>query len=96
VVVGGELRDKKWCGSKLPLTTPQSHAYMMTNLSAVHGIPLGIKPHPNPDERSVNEKGVVVGTSTHSIIRRHGGYGPQRQNCQLEVPQWMIFPIGPC
>jgi hypothetical protein len=37
--------------------------------------PLGIKPHPDPNERSVNEKGVVVETLTHSINRRHGGSG---------------------
>jgi hypothetical protein len=40
-----------------------------------HGSPLGVKPHPDPDERSVNEKGVVVETSNHSINRRRGGSG---------------------
>ena len=39
------------------------------------GIPLVIKPHPGPDEGSVNEKGVVVETTTHSINGRHGGSG---------------------
>jgi hypothetical protein len=37
--------------------------------------PLGIKPHCDPEKKKeVNEKGVVVETSTHSINRRHGGY----------------------
>jgi hypothetical protein len=47
----------------------------MTNLRSGHGSPLGIKPHPDPNERSVNEKVVVVETSTHSINRRCGGSG---------------------
>jgi hypothetical protein len=41
----------------------------------MHGSPLGIKPHPSPNEGSVNEKGVVVETLTHSLNRRHGGSG---------------------
>jgi hypothetical protein len=51
--------------------------YNMTNPRATRGSPLGIKPHPDPEKkrRSVNEKGVVVETSTHSINRRHGGSG---------------------
>jgi hypothetical protein len=39
------------------------------------GVPLGIEPHLDPDERSINEKGVVFETLTYSINRRHGGYG---------------------
>jgi hypothetical protein len=75
VAEGGELRAQKWCESKPPLTAPQSRAYITSNPRAACGNPLGIKPHPDPDERSVNEKGVVVETSTHSINRRHGGSG---------------------
>ena len=71
--VGGELQAQKWCGSKLPLMAPQSRDSMKTNPSAMHGNPLGIKPHPDHNERLVNEKGVVVETLNHSINRRHGG-----------------------
>jgi hypothetical protein len=53
--------------------TPQSRTYKISNPRAMHGSPLGIKPHFDPDERLVNEKGVVVKTKTHSINRRHGG-----------------------
>jgi hypothetical protein len=75
VAEDGELRAQKRCESKPPLTAPQSRAYITTNLRATCGSPLGVKPHPDPDERSINEKGVVVETSTHSINRRRGGSG---------------------
>jgi hypothetical protein len=75
VAEDGELWAQKRCESKPPLTALQSRAYITTNLRAACGSPLGIKPHPDPDERSVNEKGVVVETLTHSINRRHGGSG---------------------
>jgi hypothetical protein len=73
VAEGGELRAQKWCESKPSLIAPQSCAYIASNLREAHGSPLVIKPHPDPDERSVNEKGVMVETSTHSINRRCGG-----------------------
>jgi hypothetical protein len=73
VAEGGGLRAQKWCEYKPPLMAPQSRAHLASNLKASCGSPLGIKPHPGLNERSVNEKGVVVETSTHSINRRHGG-----------------------
>jgi hypothetical protein len=62
-VEGGELRAQKWCESKLPLTAPQSRAYIMSNPRAACGSPLGIEPHPDLEEDSVNGKGLVVETS---------------------------------
>jgi hypothetical protein len=75
VEVGGEFLTQKRCKSKPPLMAPQSRAYMTTNMRATCGSPLGVKPHPDPDEGSINEKGVVVETLTHSINKRHGGSG---------------------
>jgi hypothetical protein len=62
MVEGGELRDQKWCESKPPLTALQSRAHIASYLEVVRGNPLSIKLHPDPDEGSVNEKGVVVET----------------------------------
>jgi hypothetical protein len=75
VAKGGELRAQKRCGSKPPLTAPQSHAYSTSNPRAARSIPLGIEPRPDPEENSVNERGLVVETSFHSINRRHGSSG---------------------
>jgi hypothetical protein len=75
VAEGGELRAQKWCGSKPPLMAPQSRAYITSNLRATRGLPLGVKPRSDPEEDSVNEKGLVAETSTQSINRRHGSYG---------------------
>jgi hypothetical protein len=52
--------------------------------------PLGIKPHPDP-EGSVNEKGVVVETSTHSINRRHGGSGRGDRTVSPRYPYGQFF-----
>ena len=46
---GGKLQAQKRCGSKMPLTTPQSCAYITMNLKAARGSPLGIKPRPDPE-----------------------------------------------
>jgi hypothetical protein len=56
VVEGGELWAQKWCESKPPLTDPQSRAYIMINPRVVNGRPLGIKPRPDPKERSFKER----------------------------------------
>jgi hypothetical protein len=63
VVEGGELRAQKQCESKPPLTTPQYHDYIVSNRRATHGVPLGVKPCPDPEEDSVNGKGLVAETS---------------------------------
>jgi hypothetical protein len=57
VAEGGELRAQKRCESKPPLTAPQSRAYIMTNPRATRGHPLGVKPHPDPEERSIKKRG---------------------------------------
>jgi len=71
----------------------QSHAYIMKNPRVGCGIPLGVKPHPDldPDERSVNEKGVVVETSTHSINRRCGGSGHGDRTVSSRYPYGQFF-----
>jgi hypothetical protein len=74
-VEGSGLWAQKWCESKPPLKAPQSHAHIASNPKSTCGIPPGIKPHPSPNEGSVNEKGVVVETLTHSINTRCGGSG---------------------
>jgi hypothetical protein len=57
VVEGGEFRAQKRCGSKPFSMAPKSHAHSaLSNLVAARGRPLVIKPHPNPEEKSVNEK----------------------------------------
>jgi len=56
------------------LRRPHNHFLIKSYTRAACGSPLGIKPHPDPDEGPVNEKWVVVNTSTHSINRRHRGY----------------------
>jgi hypothetical protein len=91
VAFGGELRAQKWCKSKPPLTTPQSRAYMTTNPRATCGNPLGVKPHLDPDEKPVNEKGVVVETSTHSINKRHGGSGRGDRTVSLRYHDGRFF-----
>jgi hypothetical protein len=94
---GGELRAQKRCGSKPPLMTPQSCAYSTSNLRATCGsLPLGVEPRPDPEEKSVNErKRLVVETSTHSINRKHGGFGRGDRRLSAEVPQRAVFPAGP-
>jgi hypothetical protein len=90
VAEGGELWAQKWCESKPPLMAPQSRAYIMTNPRAACGRPLGIKPHCNP-EVSVNEKGVVVETLTHSINRKHGGSGCGDKTVSPRYPYGRFF-----
>jgi hypothetical protein len=68
---GGELRAQKWCGSKPPLMTPQSCAYIMSNPTTTCGLPLGVKSRSDPKEDLVNGKGLVVETSTQSINGWH-------------------------
>ena len=43
----------------------------MTNTRVARGLPLGVKPHFDPEEDLVNEKGLVVEASAQSINRRH-------------------------
>jgi hypothetical protein len=95
VAEGGELRAQKRCGSKPPLMAPQSRAYIMSNPRATRGHPLGVKPRSDPEEDSVNEKGLVVETSAQSINRRHGSYGRGDRSCQPEVPRWMVSSCRP-
>jgi hypothetical protein len=45
----------------------------------------------HPDEKSVNEKGVVVETSTHSINRRHGGSGHGDRAISPRYPYGWFF-----
>jgi hypothetical protein len=71
VAEGGEFGAQKQCGSKPLLTTLKSRAHSMLN--PCH--PLVVKPHPDPKEKSVNEQGLVVKISTHSINENHGGFG---------------------
>jgi hypothetical protein len=56
VVEGGELWAQKRCESKLLMTALQSHAYITKNLRATRGHPLGVKPHPDFEERSIKKK----------------------------------------
>jgi hypothetical protein len=60
VAEGGEFRAQKRCGSKPLLAAPKSHAHSELNRIAACGHPLVIKPHPNPEDKSVNEQGLVV------------------------------------
>jgi hypothetical protein len=54
---GGELHGLKSGVNPNHMMAPQSHAYIMTNLREARGRPLGIKPHPNPEERSIKKRG---------------------------------------
>jgi hypothetical protein len=74
VVKCGELWDKSGVDPN-SFDAPQSCAYIMSNPTTTHGRPLGIKPRCDLEENSVNEKGVVVETSTHSINIKRGGPG---------------------
>jgi hypothetical protein len=49
VAEGGEFWAQKWCGSKPLLTTPKSHACLVSNLIATRGYPLVIKLHLDPE-----------------------------------------------
>jgi hypothetical protein len=42
-------------------------------------------------KKVVNEKGVVVETSTHSINRRHGGSGHGDRTVSPRYPYGMVF-----
>jgi hypothetical protein len=75
VAEGGEFQDQKRCGYKPLSTNKKSCAHSMLNRIAACGHPLVIKTHPNPEEKSVNEQGLVIETSTHSINETHGGSG---------------------
>jgi hypothetical protein len=75
VVEGGKFQAQKRCGSKPLLTTLKSCAHSVSNPIVARGRPLVVKPHPDPKDKSVNEKGLVVETSTHPINKRHGGSG---------------------
>jgi hypothetical protein len=75
MVEGGEFQAQKRCGSKPLSMAPKSHAHLASNPIATRGRPLVVKPHLDPEVKSVNEQGLVVETSTHSINRRHGGSG---------------------
>jgi hypothetical protein len=57
VAEGGELQAQKRCESKPLMKASQSHAYITTNSRATHGRPLGVKPHLDPWERSINKRG---------------------------------------
>jgi hypothetical protein len=56
VEVSGELWSQKWSGSKPPLKAPHSRAHKVSNLRVACGIPLGINPHPDPNEGLVNKR----------------------------------------
>jgi hypothetical protein len=75
VAEGGAFWAQKRCGSKPLSMAPKSHARLALNPTTTRGHPLVIKPRPNPKENSVNEQGLVVETSFHSINRRHGSSG---------------------
>jgi hypothetical protein len=46
-----------WSESKPPLKDPQLCAYIVTNPRAACGHSLGVKPHPDPEERSIKKIG---------------------------------------
>jgi hypothetical protein len=74
MVEGGEFRAQKRCGSKPLSTAPKSHAYSTPNPIEAHGRPLVMNPFTDPEEKSVNEQGLVVETLVHSINEKHGGF----------------------
>jgi hypothetical protein len=55
MVVGGELWGLRGGDPSHPWKPLQSHAYIGPNLRAVHCNKLGIRPHPDPEEKSINE-----------------------------------------
>jgi hypothetical protein len=57
MVEGGELRAQRWCESKPLMMAPRLCAYIMKNLGAMSGHPLGINPLPDFKERSIKKKG---------------------------------------
>jgi hypothetical protein len=46
--------------------------------------------------KSAWKEGRVVENSTHSIIRKYGGFGRGKQSRQPVVPLWTDFPVDPC
>jgi hypothetical protein len=56
---------------------------------------LGVKPHPDPKEKSVNERRMVVEQSTTPLNGSMEGLAEETKNCQPEVPQRAVFPAGP-
>jgi hypothetical protein len=68
---GSELQAQKWCESKTLMIAPQSCSYIMRNPRATCGFPLGVRQCFNPEEDSVNEKGLVNEASTQYVNRRH-------------------------
>jgi hypothetical protein len=54
--VGGGLRVLKQCGSKPPLMTLQSRAYIASNLREACGNKIGVRPCLDPKDILVNER----------------------------------------
>jgi hypothetical protein len=91
VAEGGEFQAQKWCGSKPLSTAPKSRAHSAPNPIAARGRPLVIKPRLDPEEKSINEQGPVVETSTHSINKRHGGSGRGDKTVSLRYHDGRFF-----
>jgi hypothetical protein len=53
---------------------PRNHVLIQaSNPIASRGLPLVVKPRPDPEEKSANEQELVVETLAHSINKKHGG-----------------------
>jgi hypothetical protein len=96
VAEGGELRAQKWCGFKPPLTSPQSCASITSNSTAARGHLLDIKSLSDPEEDSVNEKGLVSETSAQSINENLGSYGQGDIIVNLRYHDGKFLLVGPC
>jgi len=57
---GGEFRAQKRCGSEPLSMAPKSRAHSTPNPIAARVFHLVVKPRPDPKEKSVNEKGMIV------------------------------------
>jgi hypothetical protein len=78
-----------------PWQLPQSRAYIGSNPRATCGNKLGVRPRPDPKEKSVNERRTVVEQSTTPLNGSMEGLAEETKNCQPKVPQRAVFPAGP-
>jgi hypothetical protein len=74
IVRRGAFHALKNHGHKPLPAAPKSHACMMSYPTTIGGRSIIIPPDSNPEKNSINEKGLLVETSTQCINKKHGSY----------------------
>jgi len=96
VVEVGEFQAQKRCGFKPLSIALKSLSHLAPNPIAAHGHPLVIKTCPDPEEKLVNEQGLVVETLAHSINENHRGYVHEYRTVNLRYHEGLVFSPFPC